>query len=1242
MTDRGMAAAVSMRKKPGITVAEWTPAEALSFWKACYAHNLEPSRLPARSAHLIAALLAKRFALSSRVLLIGERDPSLIEALLTAGFPVARADVGPWLRQPSIAIEGHARWLGSLPRLDDASFDVVLSVGLLECLGDGEVAPFLTALRYALRHGGQVVIAVPNREQLEQQLALCPKTGTMFHREQRVRAFDRLTLPTMLAHGGLQTVSQLEIALDDHVLVEHAARVFALSPKTFVATGAVLIAFAQSAGPPDRPVPMADAEGANAWLSGRRRLAASVTIPDPQKWIWTGPAVDEFWSSIAGTPLDDLSFGKVLGQILLRGVEPWLVPGGRHLDVGAGEGHMAEVMAAAGYPVAALEPSLRRAETIDARLASRRNFLGRLTRIQAAQKGSFDIVLACEVIEHVLEGDLGDFFALMKCALKPEGRIILSTPNEEDLRRAEVYSPFGNVLFHRWQHVRSLNKAKLENLLRRYGFEPDVVHEVDLAAALDQSAPTLEHNLGSAMSHRCGKAANLIVIAYRRGESPRPARRLADAERRIERPVGTQGVIAREKRLMPGRGLAAIELAVDRAERAEGACYTLPLPSRVVAADGEGTPRRSTLRLFEDGKELGPAHAVHASIAALGGGQFSHWDKALLFSSSDGTDPTRNGRHYTALAEVAPASLRHILNAGRHRMQVWKVPASRITAGEGRLCEVRLPRLFAKGDDLRNPTRSGLQLFEDALLLGPAHAPRDAIRTDGKGRYAHCQGTLAFSSSDGTDPCHNGRRYVVVAPRKRSRLRRAIATAARATVKAMLPTARAVLPASVRAGVARYYDVALSRVSRADFLERAVPLAAFEPAMTRNRFSSGPVVLCNNALAWGGAERQVVNTLKGLARRLHRPPHLLCLRLGCSADHDFYRCALADFPGEVRNVIDVDAARRVLASIDAGLEQRIARAAAWLPADVQLEILRFAGDFADLKPSLVHVWQDALSISAGYAAHMIGVPKVLVSSRNMAASRFAYHRPYMADAYREVASCSDILMLNNSAAGARDYAQWLGLPVERFRILRNGIDAAEMKPPAYAQAQALRVRLALPPEAPVIGSIFRFYAEKRPKLWIEAAARIAAARSDCHFVVFGSGPLTGEVLAIARSHRFADRLHLPGTIEKAALGLAIMDLFLLTSELEGTPNVVLEASLMGVPVVATDAGGSRETIEEGVTGFIVAPSEPERLARRALAVLGDEAWRREVRKAGPRFVQSRFGLDRMIDETLVAYGLKER
>src|SRR6185503_13741100 len=145
------------------------------------------------------------------------------------------------------------------------------------------------------------------------------------------------------------------------------------------------------------------------WLNARRRRAAEVITPQPERWAWTEASVELVWTRIAGTALDDLSFGKVLGRMLLRGVEPWLMPGGRHLDVGAGEGHMAEIMAAAGYPVAALEPAEGRARTIEARLAGRNHFLGRIERLDEASSGSFDVVLASEVIEHVLEEKLDVF-----------------------------------------------------------------------------------------------------------------------------------------------------------------------------------------------------------------------------------------------------------------------------------------------------------------------------------------------------------------------------------------------------------------------------------------------------------------------------------------------------------------------------------------------------------------------------------------------------------------------------------------------------------------------------------------------------------------------------------------------------------------------------------------------------------------------------------------------------------------
>src|SRR5437660_11632373 len=67
--------------------------------------------------------------------------------------------------------------------------------------------------------------------------------------------------------------------------------------------------------------------------------------------------------------------------------------------------------------------------------------------------------------------------------------------------------------------------------------------------------------------------------------------------------------------------------------------------------------------------------------------------------------------------------------------------------------------------------------------------------------------------------------------------------------------------------------------------------------------------------------------------------------------------------------------------------------------------------------------------------------------------------------------------------------------------------------------------------------------------------------------------------------------------------LPFLDVLVLPSYTEGLPNVVLEASAAGVPVVATAVGGTPEVVEDGVTGYLVPPGDPEALAGRVRDVL---------------------------------------
>ncbi len=73
-----------------------------------------------------------------------------------------------------------------------------------------------------------------------------------------------------------------------------------------------------------------------------------------------------------------------------------------------------------------------------------------------------------------------------------------------------------------------------------------------------------------------------------------------------------------------------------------------------IRSDGEDNPRASTLVVKEDGKRLGPAHSLHADIAAAGGGRFSHWDSSVVFSTSDNSDPRENGRTTRPISACYP------------------------------------------------------------------------------------------------------------------------------------------------------------------------------------------------------------------------------------------------------------------------------------------------------------------------------------------------------------------------------------------------------------------------------------------------------------------------------------------------------------------------------------------------------------------------------------------------------------
>ncbi|SDJ60461.1 Pectate lyase [Pedobacter sp. ok626] len=174
--------------------------------------------------------------------------------------------------------------------------------------------------------------------------------------------------------------------------------------------------------------------------------------------------------------------------------------------------------------------------------------------------------------------------------------------------------------------------------------------------------------------------------------------------------------------------------------------------------DSNTQPTISTLRVFEDGKELGAAHTKHADIASIGKGKFSHWGNGLIFSASDNTDPRKNGRKYTFTTGGTPTEI--LPGTPTAPTTETVLDLSGLTA-EGGFAYVIYRDFGTTGDSNTQPSISTLRVFENGKELGAAHAKHADISSIGTGKFSHWGNSLIFSASDNTNPKTNGRKYTV-------------------------------------------------------------------------------------------------------------------------------------------------------------------------------------------------------------------------------------------------------------------------------------------------------------------------------------------------------------------------------------------------------------------------------------------------------------------------------------------------
>jgi glycosyltransferase involved in cell wall biosynthesis len=197
------------------------------------------------------------------------------------------------------------------------------------------------------------------------------------------------------------------------------------------------------------------------------------------------------------------------------------------------------------------------------------------------------------------------------------------------------------------------------------------------------------------------------------------------------------------------------------------------------------------------------------------------------------------------------------------------------------------------------------------------------------------------------------------------------------------------------------------------------------------------------------------------------------------------------------------------------------------------------------------------------------------------------------------------------------------VPAKRVRLIWNGAPLAEFAPVAPGVAAASRRELGLPTEAPVVGTIGRLSEQKGHRYLLDAAARVLARRKDARFLIVGDGDQMAPLRRQAEALGISPAVVFAGHRTDVPALLGALDVFCISSTYEGTPLALFEAMAAGKAIVSTAVDGCREVLDDGVTGLLVPPRDPDALSGALLRCLDDAALRaslaQRARQASARY-----------------------
>lgn len=274
-----------------------------------------------------------------------------------------------------------------------------------------------------------------------------------------------------------------------------------------------------------------------------------------------------------------------------------------------------------------------------------------------------------------------------------------------------------------------------------------------------------------------------------------------------------------------------------------------------------------------------------------------------------------------------------------------------------------------------------------------------------------------------------------------------------------------------------------------------------------------------------------------------------------------------------------------------------------------------------LRPTIVHTQLDSSPGAWGrLAAWLARVPVIVHSDLSLMEEGTRAHmflRPLLD-------RVTDRFFPNAEAIGHRLAAS--GVPRERISVIPCGVDLPRFRPTARPEARA---RWSVPADGVVAGFLGRFAKVKRVDLLLDALTRLAPADRPDAVLLGGSGPEDASIRERIRSDPWlAEHCVLAGVVHDVPDFLSAVDYLVLSSDMEGLPNVVLEGMAMCRPIVGTSVSDVPRLIEGA--GFLAEPGDAASMAEAITKMQRASAAEREhMGKAARRRIEREYDLERV-------------